>query len=154
MPMSEIQSPTRAMFVDAVKAFKLKHLDVSGKPGKLKHLFDSEQTPEAEKNITALLSDPVIHAYLSRTRSEVVFQDLHPKLSDSVNKNKTDRAETDHYELKIYKHLPYRIIFRDENINQSAFYFRGTLDTSLLKELFNLLFKNITKLFEFPLRKK
>lgn len=145
MPMIEIQSPTRAMFVAAVKAFKLKHLDVSGKPGKLKHLFDSEQTPEAEKNITALLSDPVIHAYLSRTMSEVVFQDLHPKLSDSATKNKTEHSETDHYELKIYKHLPYRIIFRDENINQSAFYFRGTLGTRLLKELFNLLFKNITK---------
>jgi hypothetical protein len=109
---------TRSEFIQAIKAFKQLH----GK--KLKQLLNNDN-PEAVKEFW---SNPVIRAWLRRP--SVDFIDLHPHLKDSSNKN--EHANSDHYELKVYKYLPKDVFYRDQNVAQPEFYLSGTTTLSNL----------------------
>lgn len=50
--------------------------------------------------IEEFLSHPIIHSYLTREASKLLWENAHPKLIDA--KNDMEKTETDYYEIKPY----------------------------------------------------
>lgn len=109
---------SRTLFVAEVLRFKKKHSK------KLKELLDPIEFDKIENNpqISEFLSNSVISAYLSRDASDVTFVDNHPHLVDTTVK--AEKTKTDYYELKIYNHLKYLLLFRGD-VTSSQFYANG-----------------------------